>query len=166
AQVDRFMLKLKVGYPSRAEERQVLDRMAGIATAGESVAKDSVVTPDQIVAARAVVDRVHVEEPIKDYIVDLIHASRTPGDLDPLNDGTRLDRLMDFGASPRATIALLRAAKAHAFLDGRGYVTPDDVKTMALPVLRHRIVLSYEAEARAMDSDAIVSALLSRVAVP
>ncbi len=166
AQVDRFMLKLKVGYPSRAEERLVLDRMSGIATAGASVAKDSVVTPEQIVAARAVVDRVHVEEPIKDYVVDLIHASRTPEQLEPLNDGTKLDRLMDFGASPRATISLLRAAKAHAFLDGRGYVTPDDVKTMALPVLRHRIVLSYEAEARAMDSDALVSALLSRVAVP
>lgn len=166
AQVDRFMLKLKVGYPTREEERLVLDRMATIASAPDSIASDTVVTPQQIVAARAVVDRVHVEEPIKDYIVDLVHASRTPGDLDPMPDGTKLDRLIDFGASPRATISLLRAARAHAFLAGRGYVTPDDVKAMALPVLRHRLVLSYEAEARGLDADALVTALLGRIAVP
>jgi MoxR-like ATPase len=166
AQVDRFMLKLRVGYPSRDEERLVLDRMAGIASRGDGVDAETVVTPEQIVAARTVVDRVHVEDTIKDYIVNLVHASRSPGDLEPMADGTRLDRLIDFGASPRATISLLRASRAHAFLAGRGYVTPDDVKVMALPVLRHRIVLSYEAEARSMDSDALVSALLGRVAVP
>jgi MoxR-like ATPase len=166
AQVDRFMLKLKVGYPSRDEERLVLDRMATIATVADSIAAATVVTPEQIVAARAVVDKVHVEDPIKDYIVDLIHASRNSGALDPLPDGTLLSRLIDFGASPRATIALLRAAKAHAFLAGRGYVTPDDVKSVALPVLRHRVVLSYEAEARGLDGDRVVSMLLGRVAVP
>jgi len=166
AQVDRFMLKLKVGYPSRGEERQVLDRMAAIAAGDPAKLAETVVTPEQIVAARAVVDRVHVEDPIKEYIVDLIHASRNPGDLEPMPDGTLLTRLIDFGASPRATIALLRASRAHAFLAGRGYVTPDDVKTVALPVLRHRIILSYEAEARGMQSDGLVTMLLSRVAVP
>jgi MoxR-like ATPase len=166
AQVDRFMLKLRVGYPSREEERLVLDRMAAIASGDPAKLVETVLSPEQIVAARAVVDRVHIEEPIKDYIVDLVHASRTPGELEPMPDGTKLDRLIDFGASPRATIALLRASRAHAFLDGRGYVTPDDVKAVALPVLRHRIVLSYEAEARGMSSDALVSMLLGRVAVP
>lgn len=166
AQVDRFMLKLRVGYPSREEERLVLDRMAAIAAKDPSTTVSTVVTPAQIVEARSVVDRVHVEEPVKDYIVDLIHASRETRELEPLPDGTKLDRLIEFGASPRATIALLRAAKAHAFLDGRGYVTPGDVKAVALPVLRHRIVLSYEAEARGLSSDGLVSMLLGRIAVP
>ncbi len=166
AQVDRFMLKLRVGYPSRDEERLVLDRMSSIASRGAGVEAETVVTPEQIVAARSVVDRVHVEEPIKEYIVEMIHASRNPGELEPMPDGTLLSRLIDFGASPRATIALLRASRAHAFLAGRGYVTPDDVKAVALPVLRHRIVLSYEAEARGMVSDGLVSMLLGRVAVP
>ena len=166
AQVDRFMLKLRVGYPTRDEERLVLDRMAAIASGDPSTLVSTVVTPEQIVEARSVVDRVHVEDPVKDYIVDLIHASRTPGELEPMPDGTKLDRLIEFGASPRATISLLRAARAHAFLAGRGYVTPDDVKAIAMPVLRHRVVLSYEAEARGLSADGLVSMLLGRVAVP
>ena len=158
AQVDRFMLKLKVGYPSKAEERKVLDRMATTARRDEVPAS---VPLEEIMAARAVVDRVYVDDKVKDYIVDVVHATRRPEEY-------RIDakRLIEFGASPRATIALTLASRARAFLEGRGYVTPQDVKTVGMDVLRHRVVASYEAEAEGMTSDDVVKRIFDGVAVP
>ncbi len=159
AQVDRFMLKLKVGYPSVDEERQILDRMA---TTGTRPSVSPVIQPDEIIAARKVVDSIYIDPKIRDYVVELVFASRNPekyklGDLTPL---------IQFGASPRATIALTLAAKAWAFLQGRGYVTPQDVKTIAMDVLRHRVVLTYEAEAEEMTSEDVVSRILETIPVP
>ncbi len=158
AQVDRFMLKLRVTYPSREEERQILDRMA--VTQSNASAKP-VVSPQEILAARRVVDEVYVDEKIKDYIVTLVQATRDPGAL-----GLDLAPLIQYGASPRATLALTLASKAHAFLSGRGYVTPQDVKTIGADVLRHRIIISYEAEAEEIDSDEIVRRIFDGVPVP
>jgi MoxR-like ATPase len=158
AQVDRFMLKLKVSYPSKAEERKVLDRMA---TSAKGPEVTSVVTLADILRARQVVDRIYVDEKVRDYIVDIVHASRNPAEY-------RVDAqgLIEFGASPRATIALTLCARAQAFLEGRGYVTPQDVKNVALDVLRHRIIASYEAEAEGLTSDDLVMRILDRIAVP
>jgi MoxR-like ATPase len=158
AQVDRFMLKLRVTYPSREEERQILDRMA--VTHSEVKAKP-VVTPEEILAARRVVDEIYVDDKIKEYIVTLIQATRNPA-----AHGLELAPLIQYGASPRATLALTLAAKANAFLAGRGYVTPQDVKTIGPDVLRHRIIISYEAEAEEIDSDEIVRRIFDGVPVP
>jgi MoxR-like ATPase len=157
AQVDRFMLKLKVTYPSKQEERRVLDRM----TSGAPPVIDPVVSLEEVRASRAVVEQVYVDEKVKDYVVDLVQATRTP-------DAYRIDakKLIEFGASPRATIALTVASRAHAFLDGRGFVTPQDVKSIALDVLRHRIIPTYEAEAEGMTSDDVVKRILDGVPVP
>jgi MoxR-like ATPase len=158
AQVDRFMLKLKVTYPSKQEERRVLDRMTSEAGAPTV---EPAVSLEEIHASRAVVGAIYVDEKVKDYVVDLIQATRAP-------DAYKIDakRLIEFGASPRATIALTVAARAHAFLDGRGYVTPQDVKSIAPDVLRHRIIPTYEAEAEGLTSDDIVKRILDGVAVP
>ena len=158
AQVDRFMLKLTVGYPSKEDERGVLDRMA---TTGETPEAEAVFSLDEVRTLRELVDGIYIDEKIKDYIVELIHATREPATVEP-----RLEGLLDFGASPRATIALVLASRAHAFLRGRGYVSPQDVKAVAPMVLRHRLIPSYEAEARAMTPDAIINALLQAVPVP
>ncbi len=158
AQVDRFMLKLRIGYPTRDEERQILDRMA--VTRAEPAAKP-VVTPDEIMAARDLVDAIYVDDKIKDYVVSLVFATR-----DPQAAGLDLGPLVQYGASPRATLALTLAAKANAFLNGRGYVTPQDVKTIGPDVLRHRIIVSYEAEAEEIDSDEIVRRVFDGVPVP
>jgi MoxR-like ATPase len=158
AQVDRFMLKLRVGYPSREEERQILDRMA--ITHGEPYAKP-VVAPDEIMAARDLVDQIYVDDKIKDYVVSLVFATR-----EPAAAGLDLGPLIQYGASPRATLALTLAAKANAFLNGRGYVTPQDVKTIGPDVLRHRIIVTYEAEAEEIDSDEIVRRVFDGVPVP
>jgi len=158
AQVDRFMLKLKVTYPTREEERQILDRMAF--TRGEPTVK-AVVTPDEILAARDLVDQVYVDDKIKDYIVSLVFATR-----DPQGQGLDLAPLIQYGASPRATLALTLASKANAFLNGRGYVTPQDVKTIGPDVLRHRVIVTYEAEAEDVDSDEIVRRVFDGVPVP
>ena len=158
AQVDRFMLKLRVGYPSREEERQILDRMA--ITHGEPCAKP-VVTPDEIMAARDLVDQIYVDDKIKDYVVSLVFATR-----ETAAAGLDLGPLIQYGASPRATLALTLAAKANAFLNGRGYVTPQDVKTIGPDVLRHRIIVTYEAEAEEIDSDEIVRRVFDGVPVP
>ncbi|MGF1452396.1 MAG: AAA family ATPase, partial [Opitutales bacterium] len=158
AQVDRFMLKLVVTYPSREEERLILDRMgrteplAGV---------KPVVTPEQILAARAQVDAVYLDEKIKDYVISLVWATRTPTDY-----GLKLDHLIEYGASPRATIALTLAAKAWAVIAGRDYVTPQDVKTLAPDVLRHRVGVTYEAEAEALDSGHLIERILAKVPVP
>jgi MoxR-like ATPase len=158
AQVDRFMLKLRVTYPTREEERQILDRMA--VTKSEPDVKP-VVEPSEILAARKLVDDIYVDDKIKDYIVTLVLATRDPG-----AHGLDLGQLIQYGASPRATLALTLAAKANAFLGGRGYVTPQDVKTIGPDVLRHRIIISYEAEAEEIDSDEIVRRLFDGIPVP
>jgi MoxR-like ATPase len=158
AQVDRFMLKLRVTYPTREEERQILDRMA--VTKSDPDVKP-VVEPSEILAARKLVDEIYVDDKIKDYIVTLVLATR-----DPAAQGLDLAQLIQYGASPRATLALTLAAKANAFLSGRGYVTPQDVKTIGPDVLRHRIIISYEAEAEEIDSDEIVRRVFDGIPVP
>ncbi|MEY4117488.1 MAG: hypothetical protein RLZZ116_816 [Planctomycetota bacterium] len=158
AQVDRFMLKILVRYPTQKEERQILDRMSR-ATASTKVAP--VMKPEDIAAARAVVDEIAMDDRLKDYIVSIVVASR-----DPKGAKVPLDGLVAFGASPRATLALSRAARAHAFLDGRGYVVPQDVKDIAALVLRHRVVPSFEAEAEDKTGDDLVRILLEHVPVP
>jgi MoxR-like ATPase len=158
AQVDRFMLKLSIQYPSKPEEREILDRMA---ETGKQIVTQPVVTPDQILKARKVVDAVYMDEKIKNYIVDLVHATREPNEY-------KIDvaRLIQYGASPRATIYLALAAKAYAFLQGRGYVTPQDVKTIGMDVLRHRVIVSYEAEAEEMTSEDVIKRIFDEVPVP
>jgi MoxR-like ATPase len=158
AQVDRFMLKLRIDYPTREEERQILDRMA---TSAPPRPVTPVVTTAEIVAARGLVDEVYVDDKIKDYIVSLVVATR-----DPAAFGLDLAPLIEYGASPRATLCLTLAARAHAFLQGRGWVTPQDVKAIALDVLRHRVIVSYEAEAEDVDADALVRRVLDGVPVP
>jgi len=158
AQVDRFMLKLKVDYPSREEERQILDRMA--TTANHRPANPVVTTAD-IITARALVDQVYVDDKVRDYIVSIVFATR-----EPKTFALDLGPLVEYGASPRATLCLTLAARAHAFLQGRGYVTPQDVKAIAPDVLRHRVIVSYEAEAEEVDADEVVRRVLDGVPVP
>jgi len=160
AQVDRFMLKLNIGYPTREEEREIMERMAVTST---NLDIDAVISPADILAARKVVDEIYLDEKIKNYIIDLVFATREPASYDSLGD---LDRLIEYGASPRATIYLATAAKAHAFIRGRGYVTPQDVKSIGMDVLRHRVIITYEAEAEEMTSEDIVSKIFSEVEVP
>ncbi len=159
AQLDRFLLKVVVGYPTPAEERVIMDAMA---RSDARTAVDAVVELDAISAARAVVDDVFVDERVKDYVVRLIFASRDPraAGLDDLAP------LIRFGASPRATIGIVRAAKAWAYLRGRGYVTPQDVKALAPDILRHRVAVTYDAEAQDIDADQVVARLLDAVPVP
>ncbi len=158
AQVDRFMLKLRVGYPSRDEEKEILRRMAG----GVPIAIDAVATPEAIMSARQRVSDLYVDERVVDYIVDIVHATRRPREAG-LDD---LAPLIEFGASPRATIALAQASRAHAFLRGRTFVTPDDVKAIAPDVLRHRVLTTYEAEAEEVTSDDIVQRVLNAIESP
>ncbi len=160
AQVDRFMLKLNIGYPTREEEREIMERMAVTST---NLDIDAVISPADILAARKVVDEIYVDEKIKNYIIDLVFATREPASYHSLGD---LDRLIEYGASPRATIYLTIAAKAHAFIRGRGYVTPQDVKSIGMDVLRHRVIITYEAEAEEMTSEDVVSKIFSEVEVP
>jgi len=159
AQVDRFMLKLKIGYPDKKEERLILEMMAKTSVK-ESV--NVVATPEKIMSARAVVDEIYLDDKIKDYIVDIVFATREPEKYGL----PELKNMIQFGASPRATIALTLAAKAHAFLEGRGYVVPQDIKDIALDVLRHRIIVTYEAEAEEVSSEDVVAKVLGKVAVP
>jgi len=159
AQIDRFMMKLKVDYPSRDDERKVLDRMA----TGQAIPEVSpVCTPAEIFAARKEVADVFVDEKVRNYVVDLVRASRDPEEANV----TGLDGMIEHGASPRASIWLMHAAKGHAYLQGRNYVTPHDVKTLVPDVLRHRIAISYEAEAEGKTSEDIVARILDSVLVP
>ena len=158
AQIDRFMLKVTVTYPSPEEERLILDRMAF--TRPESLIQP-VMNPEDIVKARQTVDEIYIDDKIKDYIVSLVTATRDPAAFD-LN----LKDLIQYGASPRATIMLTLGAKACAFLAGRGFVTPQDVKDVAPAVLRHRVIITYEAEAEEKTSDEIVKTILDHVPVP
>jgi len=157
AQVDRFMLKIRVGYPDKQEEREIMDRMAS----GEEPKARRIVSRGDIVRARGIVNRIYVDPKIKDYLVEIVHASRYPEE-----HGLKIKELIAYGASPRATIYLNRAARAHAFLRGRGFVTPEDVKSIALDVLRHRIIATFEAEAEEITSDEIARQILDQVEVP
>ena len=158
AQVDRFAMKLVVTYPTQKEERLILDRMANTQN---KLTVDAVLNPSDIAAARAIVDEIFMDDRMKDYIVDLVISTRNPKP-----HKVPIEGLVQYGCSPRATIALTLAAKAKAFLDGRGYVVPQDVKDVAPNVLRHRLGLSYEAEAEEKTADDIVRALLDHVPVP
>jgi len=159
AQVDRFMLKLKVGYPTKDEELAIMKRMA---VTDKKMAVNPVISPDVLLKARKIVDEVYIDERIEKYIVDIVFATRDP-------KSYRLDELtplIKYGASPRASIYLSIAAKAYAFLQGRGYVVPQDVKTIGMDVLRHRVIISYEAEAEDKTSEDIIKRVFEEVKVP
>jgi MoxR-like ATPase len=158
AQVDRFMFKLVVTYPGRSEERQVLDRMTGT----EEPETVRLLDPERVLSARRLVQSVYTDERIKEYVLDLVGATRRPQDAG-LAD---LAPLIEFGASPRAAIFLLRAAKAHAVIRGRAYVTPDDIKALGLDVLRHRVILTYRADAEGVGPDALLGRIFEAVPVP
>ena len=158
AQMDRFMLKLKIDYPTRIEERAILDRMA---TTTPALGVNRILDTEHILASRQAVDGIYVDDKVKDYIVELVLATR-----DPKAHQLNLEGYIQFGASPRATINLTLAAKAWAFLHGRGYVTPQDVKSIAPEVLRHRVIVSYEAEAENLTSEDIIRRILDAVPVP
>jgi MoxR-like ATPase len=158
AQIDRFMMKVIVGYPNRTEERAILDAMA---VTEPSLSVQPVVSAEDIVKARRVVSDIYVDDKVKNYIVDIVLATR-----DPKPYGIDLNGWVQCGASPRGTISLTLAARAHAFLQGRGYVTPQDVKDLAYDVLRHRIAVSYEAEAENINSENIVAGILEGLPVP
>jgi MoxR-like ATPase len=158
AQVDRFMMKVIIGYPNRVEERAILDSMA---TSEPSLGVQPVVTSEEIIRARRVVNTIYVDDKIRDYIVSLVLATR-----DPKAAGLDLNGYIQVGASPRATINLTLAARAAAFLDGRGYVTPQDVKKLAPDVLRHRVTVSYEAEAENITADDLIQKILDTLPVP
>ena len=158
AQLDRFMLMIKVGYPNKAEERQIMDRMTSPITASAN----RVSSLEQVRSARRVVGQIYIDDTIREYIVDVVHATREPrayglGELAPL---------VEYGASPRASIYLAMAARAHAFLRHRGYVSPEDVKAVGQDILRHRIVLTYEAEAEEISSEDVIRRLFEHVEVP
>ena len=158
AQVDRFLFKLVVTYPERREERQVLDRM----TSAQEPRARRLMDPERILVARRLVQTIYADERIKEYVLDLVGATRNPADAG-LGD---LAPLIEFGASPRAAIFLLRAAKAHAFIRGRAYVTPDDIKALGLDVLRHRVILTYRADAEGVGPDALLRRIFEAVPVP
>jgi MoxR-like ATPase len=158
AQVDRFMLKVKVGYPSRAEELQIMDRVAG----KPPVQLEAIVGPEELERAQQTVADVYIDPKVKEYIVTLVLATR-----DPAQSGlSDLTGYIEYGASPRATIYLNLASRAHAFLRHRGFVTPEDVKAVAYDVLRHRVSLTYEAEAENLTSEKIVQRILEKIEVP
>ena len=158
AQVDRFMLKVIVDYPNRDEEIEILDRMSRTKV---KMDVEAVASPADIMTARELVDRIHVDRKVQEYVVDIVMATRKPSAYN-----LPLDELIEFGASPRATINLTLAAKANAFLDGRSYVTPQDIKSMAMDVLRHRVAVTYEAEAEEKTSEMLIEQILNTVPVP
>jgi MoxR-like ATPase len=159
AQIDRFMLKVKIGYPSTEEERKIVDRMASGQPEPDVKA---VASSEQIRQARRCVDQILVDDKVRDYIVDLVQATR-----DPAAAGiAELDGMIENGASPRASIALMKTAKAQAFLQGRSYATPHDVKSVAPDVLRHRVLLTYEAEAEGKTPEDIIERILVGILVP
>jgi MoxR-like ATPase len=158
AQLDRFMLMIKVGYPGKEDERIIMDRM----TSGITPKAEAAATPQHIIEARSVINQIYIDEKIRDYIVNIVHATREP-------KAYGLGELADFieyGASPRASIYLNLAARAHAFLRRRGYVTPEDIKSIGIDVLRHRVILTYEAEAEEMTSEQVVRKMFEKIEVP
>ena len=158
AQLDRFTLKLKVGYPSKAEERKILDLMG---TSAPKLDVMRILEPAEVLRARQLVNEIYVDDRVKDYIVDVVFATR-----DPVSFKLQLEGMIRYGASPRATIALTLAARARAFMNGRGYVTPQDVKSIGADVLRHRIIISYEAEAEEVTSEQVIEKIFAGLPVP
>ncbi len=158
AQVDRFMLKLRITYPSKEEERQILDRMASTSL---PIGAKPILDIDDVLRLRSLTDQIYLDDKIKDYIIDLVFATRDPSAYD-----IDVQRFIQYGASPRATLSLTLAAKAHALLTGRGYVTPQDVKSIGPDILRHRVIITYEAEAEEMTPDAVLQRILDGVPVP
>ena len=158
AQLDRFMLKLAISYPKREEELQIMDRMGS----GPAPSAKPVVTPAEIVRAREAIETIYIDQKVRNYIVDLVFASRDPKQYNL----KEMEDLIAYGASPRASINLLKTAKARAFLQRRGYVTPEDVRAVAMDVLRHRVLLTYEAEAEEISSEDVVEKILNSVEVP
>ncbi|MHC4394189.1 MAG: AAA family ATPase [Planctomycetota bacterium] len=158
AQLDRFMLKIKIDYPNKVEEREILERMA---VTDKQFDIKAVISPKEISEVRSVVDEIYIDEKIKDYIVDVVCATR-----EPEKYGIELGNFISYGASPRATIYLAIAAKAHAFIQQRGYVTPQDIKSIGFDVLRHRVIVSYEAEAEDKTSEDIIKTIFDNIEVP
>ena len=158
AQVDRFMLKLRITYPSRQEEKEIMNRVV----VGSDVHLSPVVGPGEIVDAREVVNLVYIDDKIKDYIINIVFATREPTSFGMPD----LDGLIEYGASPRASIYLSQTAKAYAFIQGRGYVTPQDIKSIWMDILRHRVIISYEAEAEEMTSEDVAQRIFDHVEVP
>jgi MoxR-like ATPase len=159
AQVDRFMLKLKVDYPQKDEERKILRQ---VAKTGISDPIKPVVKPKQILDAQKTINDIYVDEKVEDYVLNLVFATRKPDDFG-LDD---LSQLIEYGASPRATINLILASKARAYLEHRGYITPEDVRYVGKDVLRHRVILTYEAEAEEMTSEDVVQRLFDSIEIP
>ncbi len=159
AQVDRFMLKLKIDYPTMEEERQIMDRMS-VTSYSSDVKK--IVSPDDIIRMRGIVDNIYIDDKVKDYIVNIVFATREPKRFGI----SGLESLIEYGGSPRATIYLALASKANAFIQGRGYVTPHDVKSIGYDVLRHRVIVSYEAEAEEITSEDVIKKVFDNVKVP
>ncbi len=157
AQIDRFMLKLHVTYPNKKEEREILERMAG----AQPIEPDTVITRKDIMSAREVVNQIYVDEKIKNYIIDIVFATR-----EPETYKIKVGDYIEYGASPRASIYLTQAARAYAFLRHRGHVTPDDVKAIGMDVLRHRVIITYEAEAEELTSEDVVRKIFDEVEVP
>ncbi len=157
AQVDRFMLKIKISYPDKNEERQILDRMISETV----IPVNTIIEPEKLNQLSSLVNDIFISDRIKNYIVDIVHSTRNPKEY-----GIDIDNLLDYGASPRASIFLARASKAQAMLSGRGFVTADDVKYVSLPVLRHRLILSYEAEAESITSENIITKIFNSLVVP
>ena len=158
AQVDRFLLKVVIGYPSKDEEKQIIRQNIS----GEKVEVKPLLRPEEIIEVQKLVEKIYLDEKIERYIVDIVFATRTPGDYN-LRD---LGGMISFGASPRASIGLAKASRAYAFLRGRGYVIPEDVRAVCHDVLRHRIGLTYEAEANNITTDQVISEILDKVEVP
>ena len=158
AQLDRFLLKVNVDYPTRSEERRILDLMG---TSSANTSTNPIINAAHVIASRSLVNEIIIADSVKEYIVDIIHASRTASDLLP-----ELKNLVRCGASPRGTISLAMATRALAFLKGRAFVTPQDVKDLAYDVLRHRILVTYEAEAEGISSSYIIEKILGKIAVP
>lgn len=157
AQVDRFMLKIKIGYPDKKEEKEIMVRMAG----HEPAKVNPIISPEDIIKAREITSQIYIDEKVKDYIVDIVCATRTPEEYN-----LDIKNFIAYGASPRASIYLNIASKAYAFIRGRGYVTPEDVKTVGMDVLRHRIIVTYEAEAEEMTSEDVVKRVFDEIEVP
>ena len=157
AQVDRFLLKVVVDYPTQEQEIEIVNRM----TTGKEIETGIILKPRDISDMREITDNIYVDDKIKQYVTDIVFATRKPDDYK-----LELGHLIEYGCSPRASIALITAAKANAFINGQGYVSPDDIKAMAFPVLRHRLILSYEAEAEDVSPDDIVKQIINKVKVP
>jgi MoxR-like ATPase len=158
AQVDRFMLKLKVTYPTKEEEKKILERMARSST---KIDVQPVISPKDILRLRQLADEIYMDEKVEDYILNIVQATRTPEKY-----GLDIGKLIQYGASPRATIYLAMASRAHALMQGRGYVTPQDVKSIGMDVLRHRVIVTYEAEAEEKTPENVVAAIFDSIAVP